>query len=1452
LDQIPTDVNQADRYVAYNSYTISTATINQGFGGVFIGLSNTARAGYTNLDVDADNLAHIALQQREDVGLPYRGWRILMPIACNGLHVDDELTTAPQCDEAAEPRIAASRGGSINAVHMLSESGSGCGDNLLWYWRNVGGAWTGPVMIDVTPTTGYVIADDPNSNKVAIVLHTSAEPQFNGNNNIAYYQSSTAGTDWLSGVPGTKHFLTNYTDPCGPQAWLHISTTYDNSGTLHVAWDEQRYANATADVAIRHWNSNRNTIRPVTFGYYPSPQSIGAFDLNLSKLTMGIGDGSSTCSSGAGDEPNNNYVYILYTKFGGPSATEQADYSANGFYNGELYLTVSNTGGNTWSPPANLTNTKTPGCDPGPADPQTGLPANPDLVCRSEHWATIGRTVSDVDVTFISDVDAGGIPYGEGTWQMNPVMYLRLPKGTHAQYVCPVIAPLFQAIVSSKCEYHSSRTGSDVESLTILNLGAATLNGSISLTDFPGPPTLSLSGGGGAYSITGGSPDIVKSVTMAANNALPGVYHGSISITHNDVTQSSPFVIPIDFRVVEDSLYQPCPPCSTLISGPCPGSLVQNGSFVDGAVAGTMPSPGASSHWSKAYGSPTVSTNFGCGDQTFVRLDGNKTSGAAIYQQLGSPLQAGHLYELRMCVRVDPSSSVNHARFRAMAFNGTLPTGGTHPAPTSNIALIDVSGTITSNDWTTYTFQRWPANYNFSNIAIAVDNSDTLSHSIADIDNVCLVETDTLPCYLVATDSLGNVIYPGSLDPDNPPVVEDIDNLTGNINDIYAPCNPGGMDIWYEGCPDSCASIGGTIPQSVQDDIINFNLQDSLTALGINEPAQEIYDSLQTLETTLQTYAGNLLDTLISLGALPSCDSLPPMGPPPNFTNSPFQGMDIVFVHGLRADALCDKLNGVPGAQTKWPQDQGEFYDDGDGGYWKRGAEAYWRDHIRRYLGVDPDPAHFPMPGNGYMNRFIVVAHPATQSGIRAVHAIQAQIYQAMLYGRDVRKCNPADSRPLNTFGQNGFLIISHSDGALFSNVAMKVAKLTGTNPVLGMLLGDASAIADRCKLHVALNGAFMGSNYATLTLLALSSPPLVALAGALLDNCDPTGHPWLFTSQLLDMAIAKYMYGGLLFQKLCGVLPYPINLPFCLLGNEDLMEPPMCVLTVSGGNPSEYGVYGGPPPHNTLLQVAAKHLVHHGFDDGIVSSDCACGNSDRRIYYPNRYLASPGLLTVLGLATLGPLGGLLNERVYDMGIKPERAAGYYMDQKLDILTAELMLNLVPPQDRPAWWSPGNQFYNFQLTSAGCVPWLSPTGMVQPVLLSRLPGQSGHDALKRIGNHYSFIQSAADHYSGATDVSNTSPFPDYYTSFGRRNWEEVRVVTSNDVYTKCGVSGQIANMQEEHIRGKKITFSFKLFGKRWSHSFWIWKRKYHFLNGSGDSGGGKNQLDYVYGYVLKP
>lgn len=830
----------------------------------------------------------------------------------------------------------------------------------------------------------------------------------------------------------------------------------------------------------------------------------------------------------------------------------------------------------------------------------------------------------------------------------------------------------------------------------------------------------------------------------------------------------------------------------------CPGNLIENSGFTEGIVAGTMPL-GKVSGWSKGYGNPVVVNEFGCDNNGFIQLQGNKVSGDAIYQQLATPIKKGRVYELSACVNVNISAEgIDYAKIRVMAFNNDLPNTGVHPAPNIDLGNLDVSGKLASWKlqypcWSVFVWHRFRASNDFDNILLAVENNENPLlglNSIVDLDNFCLREvSDSIPCYLAKFDALGNTIpEEGEIDPDFTVLEDDVDMFNGNVNDIYAYCTPApnNLDTWYEFCNDSCESVGGELPEHLTDFIENDSMNNYfMDSLGVSETVfmEDLDNFLGALEVANSNT--DYFDKITGLGALSfDCKVLPAQGLPPYDTLSPFNGRDIIFVHGLRITPLKERLAlSTSGSQTEWPGDRNEFYT----GYWKEGAYNYWNDHTDEFLHTTVNPSTLQeLPTGNFTNRYLVVTHASPQSFVVGAHSVLEQIANAMTAGIGVVNCHPGESRPKNTFGHNGFIIISHSDGAPLTDIILTTSDLS-RNPPLSTLLGDVSFIADRCELHVAIQGAFGGSNYATVALMA-ASPGLAyvaPLANPFLGVSNIPSAGWLFTSELLDLSITKHLW------------------------HRFMDDVPICVLTLAGGHPSDYGL----DKQFWVPSLLVKHGIHRGFDDGVLSIESQSANPDSRIFYPNVYKPDPGLLSLFS-------GN--NERIYDMGINTERAIRYYMDQKVD------------PDPSKATYA-----------SAASIPWLSPTGMVQPVKDSRIPGLAGFDALKRYGNHYSFLQSTSDHYQGSTDFRNYRDYEKTYDT-GSRNFEESRVVTSQDVYDKCGVNASKL-VQVEYIRGKSITIGFKIFRRKFSYTRWIWKRKYHLLENYET----KHQLNYLYESVLK-
>ncbi|MBI3872075.1 MAG: hypothetical protein HY304_03240 [candidate division Zixibacteria bacterium] len=193
------------RFVFADWYDLAANNFTQPFNGAQISTDNVSRGGYTDLAMDKNGAVHIALHQRVDPSLPYTSWHAYCPTPGSGLHYDDELPSTPIISEVLWPQIAINRNSGWKAAtnpdiaHVVSHGSNSDPRDRIVYWRYNGVTWEGPVAIDSNFQLGYVVAADANSDKVALVLHTDREPEFNGLLNVAYYESQTEAAGWING-----------------------------------------------------------------------------------------------------------------------------------------------------------------------------------------------------------------------------------------------------------------------------------------------------------------------------------------------------------------------------------------------------------------------------------------------------------------------------------------------------------------------------------------------------------------------------------------------------------------------------------------------------------------------------------------------------------------------------------------------------------------------------------------------------------------------------------------------------------------------------------------------------------------------------------------------------------------------------------------------------------------------------------------------------------------------------------------------------------------------------------------------------------------------------------------------------------------------------------------------------------------------------------------------------
>jgi hypothetical protein len=295
------------------------------------------------------------------------------------------------------------------------------------------------------PYQAAPVATSPTgSGHVAIVWYDQTGGIFT-QGEIFYVESTVDGSDWLSGTMNPIK-ITNY----GDDEWhfyvpyyTELAAVYDYDDNLHIFWTASRPSGLGEMVTLFHWSQSTG-IRQVT-DQNSCTADMGDWNYVFAKFTCGVESNPQS--------PYYNYLYLVYTRF------ENNDTSAGGFANGDLYLKPSSNGGLTWGPEENLTNTKTPGCLPGD--------------CKSEHWGSVTESIDDtIYVQYIMDLDAGGVPRGEGSFTNNPVRYLKyddlaIPAVPWMLYYPnTLLDPLRQA----------PNNGSINDSLTFENIGTATLD----------------------------------------------------------------------------------------------------------------------------------------------------------------------------------------------------------------------------------------------------------------------------------------------------------------------------------------------------------------------------------------------------------------------------------------------------------------------------------------------------------------------------------------------------------------------------------------------------------------------------------------------------------------------------------------------------------------------------------------------------------------------------------------------------------------------------------------------------------------------------------------------------------------------------------------------------------------------------------------------------------------
>ena len=671
-------------------------------------------------------------------------------------------------------------------------------------------------------------------------------------------------------------------------------------------------------------------------------------------------------------------------------------------------------------------------------------------------------------------------------------------------------------------------------------------------------------------------------------------------------------------------------------------------------------------------------------------------------------------------------------------------------------------------------------------------------------------------------DKEGRVVLPaGAAEVELP---EDVDTDVGSLAALY-PGVDTTTDAFYPNMPCD-QSIGGTMPpdEEPKEDVIaaqeylrNFESDKGAdfvrTVLTLPPPALGTLDVFRPGDCFIRTAA----TAGSAAGGKVDCND-------PAFLNAamPFEGRDIIYVHGLDTGHLSDRIHNPTGpASAVWPQNSAAFLNAG--GYFRAQAEAYWLPHLIEHLAPPVLTGSNPWPFGGWQwtpsdtapayaakaNRYLLVAWSTNQAIEFAQHALLKQIHLAITTNQNVVTPLSYPSKThFRPFCANGCIVIGHSTGPLITSSALGKAA-TG---VYGL---GGKQIASSILAHVSMDGAISGSRIASIGMA-------LALVGA----------PGANASNVL-CPIADQLFGT---TNSCNA-----NLQFLLTSSlRDLMpgvsqgkwgaainDSPVPTVTIAGGHPRGNAAGG------------LSQWFLPGVDDGVVTMNSACGN-------PNSVV--PGDSPPSGFLITQPLKAFefstFNPRLV-------RGGKLLVSQKNTMVT---------PQ--------------FGYLASPCTPWLSAAGMVMPVANSF--AGTGRDARARYRNHYSFIQGLAEHsYDGggspppalwpsytaglASVLREYDPSVALGVSAPGLNVEESRAVTDPGIYSRMlDTHGtRLVKPLDMRVleRGKKIRFRMPFdIGNceqttrpllKYRCTRWIWKRTYHLA----DKWEQKQASHYVYEYV---
>jgi len=378
-------------------------------------------SGYVQLDVmraDASNA------KRTLNAWHYGGWGYTSIDEGSGWGSWPGDTGSPHVDNHIWPYVACASNNNI----VMATGNNGEDYHHFYYTTDEGVTWTHIADFDSCTCLSQFVRASHTSAKVVHAWTQSVAVEYAGNLisqtacDLIYILSTDNGVTW-----GPQINITN-SIPVGQlvngdstiYAYSDANAVFDNNDNLHIAFGANLgyVLNDTIyyydHAKIFHWDEVTNELHVVSSPsiHYSEPGGwwIDLLGIDLAQHTEAWR--MPACGAQLVVDPSNNDLYCLWN-----GTADTTDYSANGWFNSEIYGAKSTDGGVTWTEYTNLTNTPTPGAVAGECADEDYMSAYP-YVYNDTIW-----------ITYVYDLDAG-FPLQEAntSWTDNPVMVWGIAK----------------------------------------------------------------------------------------------------------------------------------------------------------------------------------------------------------------------------------------------------------------------------------------------------------------------------------------------------------------------------------------------------------------------------------------------------------------------------------------------------------------------------------------------------------------------------------------------------------------------------------------------------------------------------------------------------------------------------------------------------------------------------------------------------------------------------------------------------------------------------------------------------------------------------------------------------------------------------------------------------------------------------------------------------------------